>query len=143
MKIAVIAVAISIAGTGLTFAADLPLKAPPPPVAPVMTWTGFYVGLNAGGTWDDNHSVDTLGRPVQGFPGNGVGPGSYAANSAAAATGSISFGNDGRFIGGGQIGYNWQFGRGVAGIEADIDGFGQQNRTGVLNNTLKGNDQLS
>jgi outer membrane immunogenic protein len=135
MKIAMIAAAISIGGTGLTFAADMPLKAPPPPVAPVMTWTGFYVGLNAGGTWDDNHSVDTLGRPVQGFP-DGVGPGSYAANSAAAATGSISSGNDGRFIGGGQIGYNWQFGRGVAGFEADIDGLGQRNRTGVLNNTV-------
>jgi outer membrane immunogenic protein len=82
------------------------------------------------------HSVDTVGLPVQGFPGTGVGPGSYAANSAAAATGSISFGNDGRFIGGGQIGYNWQFGRGVAGFEADIDGLGQRNRTGVLNNTV-------
>jgi outer membrane immunogenic protein len=135
MKIAVIAAAISIAGTGLAFAADMPLKAPPPPVAPVMTWTGFYIGLNAGGTWDNNHSVDTLGLPVQGS--GGIGPGSYAANSAAAATGSISFGNDGRFIGGGQIGYNWQFGgRGVAGFEADIDGISQRNRTGVLNNTV-------
>ena len=62
MKIAAIATAISIAGTGLTFAADLPLKAPPPAVAPVITWTGFYIGLNAGGTWDGNHSVDTLGQ---------------------------------------------------------------------------------
>jgi outer membrane immunogenic protein len=28
-------------------AADLPVKAPPMP-APVFTWTGFYVGGNAG-----------------------------------------------------------------------------------------------
>lgn len=135
MKIAVIAAAISIAGTGLAFAADMPLKAPPPPVAPVMTWTGFYVGLNAGGTWDNNHSVDTLGLPVG--PVGGTGPGSFAANSAAAATGSISFGNNGRFIGGGQIGYNWQFGgRGVAGFEADIDGLAHQNRANILNNIV-------
>src|SRR5260370_13537230 len=36
--------------------ADLPrkpiYKAPPPVVAPVpFSWTGFYVGLNAGGAW--------------------------------------------------------------------------------------------
>src|SRR6185503_21230291 len=68
--------------------------------------------------------------------GGGIGPGSYAANSAAAATGSTFFGNNGRFIGGGQIGYNWQVGRGVAGFEADIDGFGQRSRTSILNNTV-------
>jgi outer membrane immunogenic protein len=135
VKIAVIAAAISVAGAGLAFAADMPLKAPPPPVAPVMTWTGFYIGLNAGGAWDDNHSVDTLGQPVQGFA-DGIGTGSFAANSAAAATGSTFFGNNGRFIGGGQIGYNWQFGRGVAGFEADIDGLVQQNRTSILNNKV-------
>ena len=130
-----LASAMLVGGIGSAYAADLPLKAPPPPVAPVMTWTGFYIGLNAGGAWDDNHSVNTLGVPVQGFI-DGIGPGSFAANSAAAATGSTSYGNDGRFIGGGQIGYNWQFGRGVAGFEADIDGLGQRNRTGVLNNTV-------
>ena len=135
MKIAAMAAAICIAGTGLTFAADMPVKAPPPPAAPVMTWTGFYVGLNVGGAWDNNHSVDTVGRPVQGFA-DGVGTGSFAANSAAAATGSTSFGNDGRFIGGGQIGYNWQFGRGVAGFEADIDGLTRQNTASILNNTV-------
>ena len=30
-------------------AADLPVKAPPPPVvAPVYNWTGFYIGANGG-----------------------------------------------------------------------------------------------
>ena len=135
MKKIALAVAFSMLGVGTSFAADMAVKAPPPPVAPVMTWTGFYIGLNAGGAWDNNHSVDTLGRPVQGF-GDGIGPGSFAANSAAAATGSASFGNDGRFIGGAQIGYNWQFGRAVAGFEADIDGLVHQNRTSILNNTV-------
>ena len=103
MKIAIFAAAASMAATGLAFAADMPLMAPP--VARVMTWTGFYIGLNAGDTWDNNDSVDTLGLPIQGFP-DGVGSGSFASNSAAVATGSTSFGNgnNGRFIGGGQIG---------------------------------------
>jgi len=120
---------------GTAFAADMPVKAPPPPVAPVMTWTGFYVGLNAGGAWDNNHSVDTFGQPVSGFT-DGIGPGSFAATSAAAASGSTSFGNDGRFIGGAQIGYNWQFGRAVAGFEADIDGLARRTETSSLNNTV-------
>jgi len=135
MKIATIAAAISIAGTGLTFAADMPLKAVPPPVVPVMSWTGFYIGLFAGGAWDDNHSVDTFGRPVAGF-GDGIGAGSFAANSALAASGSTSFGNNGRFIGGGQIGYNWQFGQAVAGFEADIGGLSQHTRTNILNSAV-------
>lgn len=134
MKVALVAAAISIAGTGLAVAADMPLKAPPRPVAPVMKWTGFYAGLNAGGAWEDNHSVDTRGVAVQGFT-DGIGPTSFAGISAAAASGSTSFGNDGRFIGGAQIGYNWQFGRGLLGIEADIAGLERRTGTSTLINT--------
>jgi outer membrane immunogenic protein len=125
---------ISLFNLGSAVAADLPVKAPPP-VAPVMTWTGFYVGLNAGGAWDDDRSVNTVGVPVAGFA-DGVGPGSYVVKSAAGATGTVPDGNNGRFIGGGQIGYNWQFGQGVAGFEADIDGLAQQSRTGTLGTTI-------
>ena len=32
-------------------AADLPVKAPPPVMAPLPTWTGFYLGLNGGYSW--------------------------------------------------------------------------------------------
>jgi outer membrane immunogenic protein len=118
--------AVSIAGSAL--AADMAVKAPPPP-PPVMTWTGFYVGLNAGGAWDNNNSTDTFGVPVQDF----TTP--WAASAAAGARGS-TFGNNGRFIGGGQIGYNWQFGLGVAGFEADIDGLSQSSRTGIFSTSV-------
>jgi outer membrane immunogenic protein len=96
------------AGTAL--AADLPsYKAPPPPL-----WTGFYVGLNAGGTWANNNSVYVTNWPAGGAfsVANLLLSGSQSANNGAG------------FIGGGQIGYNWQFynGRLVAGIEADIQG---------------------
>lgn len=34
---------------GTAHAADLYRKAPPAPVAPVASWTGFYAGVNVGG----------------------------------------------------------------------------------------------
>jgi len=57
----------SVALLGFTagaMAADLPRRAAPPayfaPV-PVFTWTGFYVGVNAGYAWNNSDSGDCLG----------------------------------------------------------------------------------
>lgn len=102
---------------GSAFAADLPsTKAPmlPPPPPPPL-WTGFYVGLNAGYTF----SSSTTASVVSTFWGP-VGP-----------IGGIR--NDG-FMGGGQIGYNWQFGPSIlVGGEADIQGIaGNSNSVTVL-----------
>src|SRR5260370_18320733 len=46
---------ISFGVVGLTgaMAADMAVKAPPIPVAPVYYWTGGYIGLNVGGAWND------------------------------------------------------------------------------------------
>ena len=113
--------------TGAAFAADLPSRAPPPvylPPPPVYTWTGLYLGINAGGTWSSSSSVDTDTANLD--PGNGLG-GETEANitSAALATASVSDSTSG-FIGGGQIGYNFQFYNSwVAGIEADIQGIAE------------------
>ena len=98
-----------LAATALTvvsapaFAADLPARtAPAAPVvyAPAFTWTGFYVGLNAGYGWADGTDVFVT-RPT------GV-------------VDSFTGGSNGGFTGGGQIGYNWQSGAFVFGLEADI-----------------------
>ena len=35
-------------------AADLAIKAAPPPPVPVFSWTGFYIGGNIGGAWANN-----------------------------------------------------------------------------------------
>ncbi len=130
------ALAISIFTLGAATAADLPVKAPvyKAPPAPVYLWSGFYVGLNAGGTWSGDNSVDTVSSPVQNFV---LGPGNWAAASAAGATGNVHVGDSAGFIGGAQIGYNWQFSPAwVAGLEADIQGVSHNNNGGTLNTTV-------
>lgn len=109
---------------GSAFAADLPsTKAPaylPPPPPPPL-WTGFYVGLNAGYTFSNSNLMNTVAFSAFPFPplGNVV---PYTLASSALASSSLSANSSG-FIGGGQIGYNWQFGPSfVAGVEADIQG---------------------
>jgi outer membrane immunogenic protein len=90
------------------WAADMgvPYKAPPsyaPAYAAPFSWTGTYVGANVGWTWgtfDVNPAAtDNLAGTV-GLPG-------------AASISSSSL------IGGVQIGYNWQIGMWVLGLEQD------------------------
>jgi outer membrane immunogenic protein len=85
----------------------LPL-APPP--QPVWTWTGFYVGGNVGYGWGSSDINQATIASATGI----------ALNTA---TGTVH--PDG-VIGGGQVGYNWQAGNWVAGLEADIQGSGQR-----------------
>jgi outer membrane immunogenic protein len=115
----------SVALLGLSataFAADLPSRrvAPAPYVAvPVFTWTGFYVGVNAGygfsGGNDNNY--DYLGAS----PLIARGPVADQLLTGGAGLPVYGSGNGNRdgFVGGGQIGYNVQFGNVVVGIEAD------------------------
>jgi outer membrane immunogenic protein len=104
----------SVALLGLSasaFAADLPSRRAPAPAfvaAPVFTWTGFYVGVNLGYGWGNNDN-DTIVVPA-GTPG-------FGPAGATAVFGDSD--NDG-VLGGAQIGYNWQTGMFVFGIEADI-----------------------
>ena len=108
---------------GSTFAADLPTRKEPayiPPPPPPM-WTGFYVGLNAGGAWTDNNGSTLASGPLGGDPG--WLPAWLGAVSAAGASAGAQTTNAGAFIGGGQAGYNLQFQQNfVVGIEADIQG---------------------
>ena len=113
-------------------AADLaPIYKAPAPV-PVCLWCGFYVGLNAGGTWGDDNSVAVNSGLVQDFV---PGPASYGAASVAGASGSVPSGNHSGFIGGGQIGYNWQLSSAwLVGFEDDIQGV-SGNGNGTLGNS--------
>jgi outer membrane immunogenic protein len=127
-KLCVAATALAAVLSAPALAADLPsMKGPPPVYAPPPPlWTGFYVGLNAGYTFGGSDSVYVATYPGALNPLLVGNPVFLAAQAAAAtsASGILSPTTDG-FIGGGQIGYNWQFNNSfVVGIEADIQGAG-------------------
>jgi len=98
---------------GPALAADLPTRAAPAaPVAaaPAFTWTGFYVGANAGYAWGTARLTDSDGDSISGrFDGA---------------------------IGGGQIGYNFQTGNVVFGVETDIQA------TGISRSFVDGEDSV-
>ena len=101
-------------------AADLPSIKSAPVAAPAPIWTGFYAGLNAGGTWVNNNDLNTSTQLL--YP-NQTTAGLYTAKILS---GPRDLSNSLGFIGGGQIGYNWQVPVSgfnvVAGIETDIQG---------------------
>jgi len=86
------------------------VKAPVAVPAPLPPWTGFYVGGNIGWGWGKDQDV-VVRETIGGAPfisGTWPGVGTFG-----------NLGMDGVF-GGGQVGYNWQTGIWVLGIEADI-----------------------
>lgn len=91
---------------------------------PPMKWAGFYAGLNAGGVWSQDSNISILSSFVQGSqtPLTPDGATYTAIQSARSASGVVSS-NDGGFIGGAQIGYNWQ-GKGpwLGGFGVDFQG---------------------
>src|SRR5437667_7594442 len=114
-KIALAAAAASLMFAGAASAADMApryTKAPPPVVAPIYNWTGFYIGVNGGWAfdgWSDN-------------TGTIVANTGLAAQIAAGAVPSFLGANHEGGFGGGQIGYNWQVNQFVFGLETDIQG---------------------
>ena len=91
------------------FAAERPVPyTPPPPPAPVYTWSGCYVGASAGSSSGKSQHFTTAGSTL--FGTTTVVP--------AGANITDSFDLSG-FIGGGQIGCNWQWGVWVIGVEGD------------------------
>ena len=136
--------AVAISGTAL--AADLSYRAPPPPPPPpVFTWTGFYIGVNAGGTFANNNNGNnfsaTPGPCNPAFPGCTVVP-NYSVTSATALNLLGAFNNNGNnsrgaFIGGGQIGFNYQISPSfVVGVEADFQGVAGNNNNNNNNGFL-------
>ena len=101
-------------------AADMPVKAPVYKAAPVVAapnWTGWYLGLNAGGGWENTiHNSVTSNSCFA-----PLNCGFYGTAFANAVPGQFDDHPHG-FIGGGQIGYNYQTGAFVLGIETDFQG---------------------
>ena len=132
MKKSLVTLASMIAIVGSASAADLPSKKSAPIQAPPPMWTGFYAGLNAGYAFDNGSGVSTTGIPGYGTmdyfeynDGALVLPGVASALSMT----NMSALNGGGFIGGGQIGYNYQWNQNVVvGFEADFQGTAQQSK---------------
>jgi outer membrane immunogenic protein len=96
--------------------------APSPPVyvPPPFSWAGFYLGGNIGGGWTNRDVSDTfLGANFNDGKNNGV------------------------FIAGGQLGYNWQVSNFVVGIEADFDGAANNDNTRTVFIPALGTIQVS
>ena len=91
--------------------------------APVATWTGFYAGLNIGGGWASNGGNDSYlpyadtTYPIGSTPFAGASP-----NLFFLPGGGTTASNTGGVVGGGQVGYNYQFNSFVIGAETDFQG---------------------
>jgi outer membrane immunogenic protein len=87
--------------TGSAVAADMAVKAaPPPPVIPIYNWTGFYIGANGG--WGQSHNCwnfEILAGPL-------------LTDGCRERSGGVI---------GGQVGYRWQSNQFVFGLEAQGD----------------------
>jgi outer membrane immunogenic protein len=98
--IAVIGVTAALAGAFTSANAGGPrsLKDEPYREAYRASWAGLYIGVHAGGAWAnvDWDNIDLTGEAIN--------------NDSSG------------FIGGGQVGYNWQSGHLVFGIEASLSG---------------------
>jgi outer membrane immunogenic protein len=95
-------------------AADLkpaPVYTKAPVMAPVFSWTGFYIGGNLGGAWSNTTISDSL----------------FGLNFSNGNNNAV-------FVGGGQAGFNYQVSNVVFGIEGDFDWAANNNNsvTGVV-----------
>ena len=98
--VGLLALGMAAPATAADMAARPYTKAPPPMVAPIYDWTGFYIGGNGG--WGQSNSclnfVDAFGFDFR--------------DGCASRSGGLI---------GGQIGYRWQANQWVFGLEAQGD----------------------
>ncbi|QGM47559.1 outer membrane beta-barrel protein [Methylocystis heyeri] len=135
VKFRITILTIALAG-GQAAAADLPSRksmpeyVPPPPI-----WSGFYAGLNAGYGWGGTNGVPTAAFPLV----DNIAADPWwrtPLGFAAIANSGVASVNQSGFVGGGQIGYNYQWSPSfVVGLEADLQGSairGAGGRAGIV-----------
>jgi outer membrane immunogenic protein len=107
-----------VAFAGSVTAADLPARitTKAPYVDPAYNWTGFYLGVNAGGAWGRSDAATTTIFSNTGYF-NITSPGAIAVAGAQRL-------NSSGFTGGLTAGYNWQSSNIVFGLESDFNYFG-------------------
>ena len=105
--------AIIVGASPFASAADLPAKAPAavyPVQAPITNWTGFYIGAHVGSGWGTSSADLSLDQ--------------FSALAGTPISGNLALGSTSvnGVLYGGQLGYNWQLGWVVLGIEGSISG---------------------
>ena len=103
-------------------AADVSLYRPYVAAVPVLTWTGFYIGGHLGGV-DNKYDLSATAVPsatavLNGSTFDTINLTNFDKEPNRATS----------FIGGGQIGYNLQFGQFVLGIEGDYSAMHNRQR---------------
>jgi outer membrane immunogenic protein len=111
-KLLLAGTALLMIASGSAMAADLrPAPAPvvkaPPMMPPPFSWTGFYIGGNLGGAWGQGNVTDA-----------------FTGLTFSGTTNAV-------FVGGGQVGFNYQVSSLVFGVEADFDWAGHNNNNGT------------
>jgi outer membrane immunogenic protein len=108
MAVAAALVAFSISANAADVGGGAPPVYAPSPVylPPPFSWTGFYIGGNFGGAWNHRNVTDSF----------------FGLNLSNSS-------NEGVFIGGGQLGFNYQFNNIVLGVEWDFDWAGNNDNT--------------
>jgi outer membrane immunogenic protein len=94
--IALGAIAALVLGTTAASAADLPLKTKAPPPVAIYDWTGFYIGIEGGGSLGTSNHEDRFDSPY-----------------------TLGYNVKGGLVGG-TVGYNWQMSNFVFGLEGDL-----------------------
>jgi outer membrane immunogenic protein len=114
---------------GPAFAADMPVKALPPPVPVAQGWDGFYVGAQVGGEWSRNNwdptCIDSGGLPL-----GTCGSANSLATFPGAPDSAASFNGSGTRYG---LYTGWMFqanSRWVLGVESD---YAFHRQTGTVN----------
>jgi outer membrane immunogenic protein len=116
LKLAFAAVALlSLGATTAVTAADLPVKAPRAAPVPLYNWTGCYIGGNVGGGWSRMDTTRLFIDP--------------------AIPAYLDYGreNDSGFIGGGQVGCDFQTTNWVFGIQGEFDFGNVKGQHNILN----------
>lgn len=110
-------------------AADVVYAEPAAPVAlaPVMTWTGLYLGVQGGGAFNPDNGDNLAVVP------NFGGAGATFLTNAFGSNFNSEFQSS--FIGGAHIGYDYQVGSFVVGALADINALDVAQRASAFSNT--------
>lgn len=123
-------VAVSVFHSDFIFSNSVPTN------NPELNWTGFYVGGNAGHWESQKDKIVTTGSTNYINPTFASGAGNIANALAQMGNNSFSLDPNG-FIGGGQVGYNYQFSKGVLlGLDINFDALTNSSNTYTLQRTV-------